>query len=123
MAHQQWSCPGRSVLCKLVITVSCPPCWLAVLVNTLPTLPTSALLIHNPPVWSRKLRIRTQMLPKRVGGPKMIASASANFSVFATGTWARAVRAAASRGVMSLDLYTGDEILAELARPRRTLLL
>jgi hypothetical protein len=34
------------------------------------------------------------MLPKRVGVPKMIASASASFSGFATGTWAKAVRAA-----------------------------
>jgi hypothetical protein len=54
-------------LWKLVIVVSCPPCWLAVLVNTLPTLPASAPLIHNPLVWSRKLRICAHMLPKRVG--------------------------------------------------------
>jgi hypothetical protein len=32
----------RSVLWKLVIVISCAPCWLALLVNTLPTLPTSA---------------------------------------------------------------------------------
>ena len=56
------------------MVVSWPPCWVAVLAKTLPTLPISAPFIQRPPVWSRKLRIWAAMLPKRVGVPKMMAS-------------------------------------------------
>ena len=77
-----------------MIVVSCPPCWVPVQAKTLPTLPISAPLTQSPPVWSRKLRIWAHMLPKRVGVPKMIASASASCSGSATGTWANACRAA-----------------------------
>jgi hypothetical protein len=57
-----------------VSVVSCPPCWLAVEQNTEPSLPTSLCWNHSAPVWSRKLRIWADMLPKRVGVPKIIAS-------------------------------------------------
>ena len=63
-----------SVVWKLVIVVSWPPCCVAALAKTLPTLPISAPRIHSGPVWSRKLRICAAMLPKRVGVPKTIAS-------------------------------------------------
>src|SRR5215469_13759678 len=76
------------------MVVSWPPCWLAVLVKTLPTFPTRAPRAHRPPVWSRKLRICAAMLPKRVGVPKIIASASGNCSTRASGTRSNALRAA-----------------------------
>ena len=58
------------------MVVSWPPCWLAVLAKTLPTLPIRPPLAQILPVRSRKLRIWAAMLPNRVGVPKMIASAS-----------------------------------------------
>ena len=57
-----------------MIVVSWPPCWVAVEVKALPTLPTSAPFTQSGPVWSQKLRICAAMLPKRVGAPTMIAS-------------------------------------------------
>ncbi len=50
---------------KLVIVVRCPPCWLAVPANTLPTLPTGAPDSQSLVVRSRKFRIWAQMWPKR----------------------------------------------------------
>ena len=81
-----------SVVWKLVIVVSWPPCWLAVLAKTLPTLPIRAPESQSLVVRSRKLRIWAHMLPNRVGVPKMIASASASWSGSMTGTWANAAR-------------------------------
>src|SRR6516162_29883 len=52
------------------MVVSLPPCWVAALANTLPTLPTSAPFIQRLPVRSRKFRICAHILPKRVGVPK-----------------------------------------------------
>src|SRR6476659_4441112 len=63
------------------MVVSWPPCWVPVLANTLPTLPTSAPFIQRPPVWSRKLRICAHMLPKRVGVPRMMPSSFASATV------------------------------------------
>jgi hypothetical protein len=46
-----------NVVWKLVIVVSYPPCWLAVLAKTLPTLPTSAPVSQSLVVRSREFRI------------------------------------------------------------------
>ena len=62
------------VVWKERMVLSWPPCWVAVEVKTLPTLPIKAPLTHRPPVWSRKLRICAAIMPKRVGAPKMMAS-------------------------------------------------
>src|SRR6516165_4735857 len=67
------------------MVVSWPPCWVAVEVNTLPTLPSRPPLNQSWPVWSKKLRIWAHMLPKRVGVPKMMASASVICSVWPRG--------------------------------------
>ena len=64
----------NSTVWVLRIVLSWPPCWVAVLANTEPTLPTNLPAIHSPPVWSRKFFMCAAMLPKRVGTPKMIAS-------------------------------------------------
>ena len=56
------------------IVDSWPPCWVALLVNTLPTLPTRASAAQSWPVRSRNARIVAAMLPNRVGVPKTIAS-------------------------------------------------
>ena len=73
-----------------MIVVSWPPCWVAVLAKTLPTLPISAPESQSFVVRSRKFRIWAHMLPKRVGVPKRMASASASCSGSITGTWANA---------------------------------
>ena len=39
-----------SEVCRLRMVLSCPPCWVAVLVKTLPTLPMRAPRAHKPPV-------------------------------------------------------------------------
>ncbi len=72
---------------KEVMVVSWPPCWVAVLAKTLPTLPTRAPFIQWPPVWSKKFFICAAMLPKRVGVPKMTASYSESSSTVAIGAF------------------------------------
>jgi hypothetical protein len=81
---------GEGVVWKLKMVDSWPPCWVAELQNTLPTLPTSLPCAHSPPVASRNWRICPTMLPKRVGVPKTIASASLRSATVATGTSTKA---------------------------------
>ena len=56
------------------MVLSWPPCWVALDVNTEPTLPMSAPVAHRPPVWSMNERIWLLTLPERGGAPKMMAS-------------------------------------------------
>jgi hypothetical protein len=43
--------------------VSCPPCWEAVEVKALPTLPIRAFRAQSPPVWSQNCAICAAMRP------------------------------------------------------------
>ncbi|SAJ32964.1 Uncharacterised protein [Enterobacter cloacae] len=56
-----------------VIVCSWPPP-VPVELNTLASLPYNAPEAQSPPVWSRKVRIWPDILPKRVGVPKIMAS-------------------------------------------------
>jgi hypothetical protein len=106
------------VVWKLVSVVSCPPCCVAVLANTLPTLPMSLPPAHRPPVWSRKLRICAAMLPKRVGVPKMMASYCGSSSTVATGAACWVLKpdfAATSAGTSSGTRFTATSAPAARA--------
>jgi len=65
---QPW-CSSVSIV--EMIVVSCPPCWVAVLVKTAAGFPMRLPFIQSPEVWSQKFLIWEHMLPKRVGVPIM----------------------------------------------------
>ena len=109
-----------SVVWNEVMVVSWPPCWLAVLEKTLPTLPTRAPAQQSPPVWSRKLRICAAMLPKRVGVPKMMASYCSSSSGVASGAACSSLNPAAlhtSGGASSGTRFTTTSVPGTFAAP------
>ena len=94
----------------VMFVLSLPPCIDDVDVNAPPALPSSSPRNHSPPSESRNAFSSDETLPKRVGDPKIMASARSSLPVWASVFSFQPSRLSFHPGTLSDDVFRHEVV-------------